>query len=544
MTLGNEAPDAPRRDETRRTAMIMGAIFVAFTVLYAASIGVSKRNLEWTNFIFDADPGRVLGDALRGQDAGVFMRHPLFTLTIGAIARALQAVAEPRASVLYAVALLSGASVALAFLFFRAVTERLVTALLMTVLYGVAAAAWVLSSIPETFAISSGMIVAVLLMHRPEFAQPRTHPGRFALNAIVAALAVGVAVPNIVYAALGFASNLRSAQPTVRRRIGVFALFSVASLTAFVALGAMQRVLFPDRAGTHSVIGAPVVAAINDPYLRFDHTFHVVDIARLVRAFTADNVVAPRAVVEVVRAPDGPEHMIQYDGRLAPTYLLAASALLVLVVGVVLTGRLRDVRNQHIAQLSLAFVLYNIGFHYFYRANGQPFIFTMHALFPVLVLVALVYETSRWPHREKVLAVAVALVVANNVMLVSFVNRALDRRCTNPAGNVCLAWEPAADSARFTGGVQEFARSADYPFELGRAEFARGRFDESIPLFRRALAMDGDHLLSQLYLGSALIQTNRLDDAIAHLNASIARHPSNGDLRRLLVAAQQRAGGS
>jgi hypothetical protein len=102
--------------------MIMGAIFVAFSVLYAISIGVSKRNLEWYNFIFDADPGRVLGDALRGQDAGVFMRHPLFTLTIGAVARALQAVAEPRASVLYAVSLLSGASVALAFLFFRAVS--------------------------------------------------------------------------------------------------------------------------------------------------------------------------------------------------------------------------------------------------------------------------------------------------------------------------------------------------------------------------------------------------------------------------------------
>jgi predicted Zn-dependent protease len=87
-------------------------------------------------------------------------------------------------------------------------------------------------------------------------------------------------------------------------------------------------------------------------------------------------------------------------------------------------------------------------------------------------------------------------------------------------------------------------RSADYPFELGRVEFAAGRFDESIPLFRRALAMDENHLLSQLYLGSALIRTNRLDEAIAQLNASITRNPSNGDLQRLLVAAQQRVGGS
>ena len=98
--------------------------------------------------------------------------------------------------------------------------------------------------------------------------------------------------------------------------------------------------------------------------------------------------------------------------------------------------------------------------------------------------------------------------------------------------------------ARFSGGVQEFVRSADYPFELGRVEFARGQFDESIPLFRRALSMDENHLLSQFYLGSALIQTNRLDEAIAHLNASLTRNPSNGDLQRLVFAAQQRTGGS
>ena len=113
-----------------------------------------------------------------------------------------------------------------------------------------------------------------------------------------------------------------------------------------------------------------------------------------------------------------------------------------------------------------------------------------------------------------------------------------------PPATCASAWEPAADSARFSGGVQEFARSADYPFELGRVQFARGRFVESIPLFRRALGMDENHLLSQLYLGSALIQTNRVDEAIAHLNASLTRNPSNGDLRRLLSAAQERTGGS
>lgn len=516
-------------------------IFVAFSVLYAVSIGVAKRNLEWYNFIMDADPGRVLGDALRGQNLVVLMRHPLFTLTTGAFARALQSFAEPRASVLYATAMLGAGGVAAAFCFFRAIAVSRLPAVLFTMLYGLAATTWVLSSIPETFAISSGLLVIMLWMQRPDFAQPRRFPVRFALNAVVAALAVGVAVPNIVYAALGCANNVRYAQPTTRRRIAVFAAFSAASFVAFVAFGAIQGSLFPSQEGSQAIYGAPIVAAINDPYLRLDRAVHLGEVARLIRAFTFDNLLAANGVAEVVRGPDGPQHMIQYGGRTSPLFVVAGVSLLAFVVALVATGKLRRVAINQRAQVACAIVIYNIIFHFFYRANGQPFIFTIHALFPLLAIVALLFESSTWRHRTAALAAVVVLVSVNNVAFVRFVNRALAAECTQPVGNVCLAWAPPDDTPRLSQGVQEFLASADYPFELGRVAFSLGRFDESIALLRQAVGQDETHVLARLYLGAALIRTNRPDEAIANLTPALARDPWNDDLRRLLTLARQRA---
>src|SRR5262249_4527378 len=144
--------------------------------------------------------------------------------------------------------------------------------------------------------------------------------------------------------------------------------------------------------------------------------------------------------------------------------------------------------------------------------------------------------------RSAALATVAALLVWNSAVFVHFVDQALAKECSTRAGNVCLAWAPpAADSARDSRGVPEFLRSADYPFELGRVALSEGRVESSIELFRRALSMDQDHELAQLYMGAALIQANRFAEAIAHLNSALGRHPSNGDLQRLLIVAQQRA---
>jgi tetratricopeptide (TPR) repeat protein len=233
--------------------------------------------------------------------------------------------------------------------------------------------------------------------------------------------------------------------------------------------------------------------------------------------------------------------MIQYGGRTSMLAVCAALALVAFIVSIAWSARLSNVVADHRAQFALSIVVYNIVFHFFYRANGQPFIFTMHTVFALTLLLAFAYEASAWRWRSTALASALALLVVNNAVFVGFVDRALAKECIDFAGHVCLTWAPPVDSARFYGGVAEFRQSADYPFELGRVAFTEDKLDESIALLQRALSMDQDHELAQLYLGAALIRANRIDDAIAYLTAALQRNPSNGNLRRLLLVAQQRA---
>jgi hypothetical protein len=525
----------------RAERFIPWAIWLGFWSLYWVSIGTEKRNLPWYNFVFDADPARVISDALQGQNPVVFERHPLFTLTIGALARVFDIALTSPQSILCAVSCIAGAGVAGAFVFFRR-SAALVPALGFALLYGVSATHWILASIPETFAVNSAVIVGTFLMHRAEYSQPKQHPLRFSLKALLAALGTGVSVPNFVYAMLGHLSSLRTALPTVRRRVASLAGFFVATLVLLALLGALQRALFPQMSAGRKVVTTPVAAAARDPLLQA-HPVVLSEVAQLTRAFTVDNLVAPPTVVETRRTYDGPLTMIQYGG-LSPLYVLTMLVLAGFALAVLWRGSLGDVLRDHTVQLALACVAFNLVFHYFYRAMGQPFIFTIHTVFPWLVIVAKLYEQSVFRFKIHVLAATTLLVTVNNIQFVRSVNYALEVPCSERLGHVCLVWQGHANDPRFTRGTSAFRQSADFPFETGRVEFVADRYAQSIPHFQRAMEIEPAYMLPRLYLGSALIQTNRFDDALAHLQASLALSPGNRDLERLIEIARQRSGTS
>lgn len=532
-------PAAPARSIPVDKLVLLG-LFFSFWAIYYLAIGVEKPNLYWYNFVFDADPARVLDDALQGQNPAVFARHPLFALTVGTLASLFGAVLEPPANVLAATSCFAALGVAASLVVFRRICGRLLPALLFSLLYGFAATTLVLASIPETFAINSAIIVTVFLMHRPEFGQPLRHTFRFVCNAIVAALAMGVAVPNIVYPALGFVSNLRKAQPDALRRLTVLLIFVAVTCGSLVLMGWAQQVAFPDKVTESQVLTAPFKAVGNDAYLRFDRPFVPAEAGKLLRGFVADNLVAPRAVIATGRVVDGPLTLIQYGGSTSALYLLALLALLGFAGMVLWRSKPGEALREHTIQLALVFIAYNLAFHYFYRANGQPFIFSVHTVFPLLVLLAELYQRSAFRFRTEWLAVATLLVMANNLAFLGFVRRALALPCEHQVGNVCLAWPGNREDPRFNKGVAEFVVSADYPFELGRVEYTQGRFEASIPYFQRALELGDRHLLTRLYFGAALIQANRLDDAVEHLKRSLAQFPSDPKVLLLLEDAERR----
>jgi tetratricopeptide repeat protein len=525
---------------TPRDYIVALGLLIGFWALYYLSIGAEKPNLSWFNLVFDADPGRVIDDVLKGQNPVVFERHPLFGLVVGTPSRVFGAVLGQRQGVLCATSLLAAIGVATSFLVFRRVVQQRAAAFVFSFLYGLSATLWVIASLPETFAINATIIVAAFVVQTPNFGQPVRHKARFAANVLFAALAIGVAVPNIVYVMLAHANVLRSAQPTLRRRVMVLAFFVASTWATFLVAGSIQAVVASDRAQAPTMWIAPVAAAARDPFLRFDRPIEIREAGQLLRAFALDNVVAPPAVIEAARMADGPLSIIQFESAVTVPYVLALSALVAFVLLIAWRAPVRELIRDHTMQLALVFIAYNIGFHFFYRANGQPFIFSAHTVFPVLFIAARMYARSTFRFRLVALSVATVVVVANNLSLVTFVNDALVLPCEQRAGNVCIAWQGHEGDSRFTKGVSTFLRSADYPFELGRVEFLRREFDASIVHLRRALELDGDYLPTRLYLGSALVQANRLDEAIAFLELSVKRDPSNVDLNRLLDEARRR----
>ena len=522
--------------------IVVGGYALGFWALYAFTFGAQQPNLFWYNFVFDADPSRVLGDALSGQHELVFARHPLFALVIGAPTAFFRTLLGPEAGVLAITSLLAALGVAGSVVVFRRLTGSLVQAALLALLFGLSATVWVLASIPETFAVNAACIVAVFLLHRPEFAQPSRERMRFALNGLLAALAMGVAVPNIVYPTLGMASNLRSAQPDFRRRARVFLGFVAVTCAALLLLGGIQKALFPVQVPRAEVLSAPFRAVGNDAYLRLDRPFVASEVGNLVRAFAGDNLVARPAIVLTERLPDGPYSLLQYAGPPPALYWIAIAGLLALVGVLLWRGSGREVIKEPLAQLALALLAYNLVFHYFYRANGQPFIFAVHAVFPLLVLLAACLGRSRVRFRAAGLGVVVVLVALNNLGFVGFVRLALSVPCDRPVGNVCAEWRARSDDLRFTEGVPNFMSSADYPLELGRMALEERRLDESLPLLVRSIELDRRYLLPRLYLAAALVEAGKLDDAIAHLQRSLQEFPGNPRLTLLLDDAMRRRG--
>jgi tetratricopeptide (TPR) repeat protein len=322
----------------------------------------------------------------------------------------------------------------------------------------------------------------------------------------------------------------------------VFLGFVLATCAALLLLGGVQKALFPRQVPRTEVLTAPFRAIGNDAYLRLDRPFVMSEVTGLVRAFTADNIVARPAMIITERLPDGPYSLLQYAGPEPAPYWIALAALLGLAGVLVWRTNRRELIRDPLVQLALAMLAYNLVFHYFYRANGQPFIFTVHAAFPLLVLLGAVVGRSTFRFRTAGLALVAVLVGLNNLVLVRFVHLALSIPCDRPVGNVCVEWRARSEDPRFTEGVPNFMSSADYPLELGRVALEEGRVEESLPLLVRSIELDRRYLLPRLYLASALVQTGRMDDAVEHLRRSLQEFPGDPKLTLLLEDAERRRG--
>ena len=73
--------------------------------------------------------------------------------------------------------------------------------------------------------------------------------------------------------------------------------------------------------------------------------------------------------------------------------------------------------------------------------------------------------------------------------------------------------------------------------DLGASLAGRGRTDDAIACYRRALALDPDFALALYNLGLALRRRGQLDEALAALRRAVALRPGDADVGSALAAA-------
>jgi hypothetical protein len=511
------------------------ALFAAFVIIYACSIDLSAANVFWHNFVFDADIDRVTADAAHGQNVVAFGRHPLFALTLAWPASLLvRAGLGLPAALRLVVAAIAAWGVTAARVVFRRITGEDWLALVFSIAYGLSATTWLLASVPETFAVNASIVATCFFLQDPRFAHPLRCPLRFGAFVLLSVFAIGVTVSNTVYVVLGYLANVRRADLSRSHRAFSVAAYSASVWVLFVALSIGQKSWLKEQIVHPTGIVSPLGAAANDGYLDFHRPFVAREVLRLLRAFLLDNVVAPGTVVQVVDTVAGPEQMIQFGDWTRASYLFALGTVGVLFTAAALQGSLVRVAKSHLAQLAMVYVGCNLVLHYFYRANGQPFIFTIHAVLPLLVLGAGVVSASTLPGRGWLLTAAAAAIAGNNLTFVASVRDALAEPCTRRLKDICLSWTAQSPGPRYTLGLDGYLASAQYWGDRGDEALERGRAEDAVRFYSQALDRDANMLWAERNLGIALLQLGRLDEAAVHLGRVVGRAPDDEvDLRVL-----------
>lgn len=425
------------------------ALTLSFLALYTGSIDLDARNLMRFNFLLDADILRVvLG--FKGETALGHMRHPLFPLFFGGLGARLESLGIDGAVGARAVSATAGAlAVGLAYLTLLPVVRRRLDALMLAALFGVTSSLWLLSSIPETFAINALVIVLSFWLQSAAFAWPVRHPLRFAGYVVYTVVALGIALPNLVYAFLGYLNNVRRTTGAVSGRAVSVAAYTVASLALLAALSSVQTSWYPETYDRLARFPDEMLE-LDRFFIDFNRPLSAADLGNEARELLLDGVVGRRPAVTNISSTKGPQQIVQLSGSLTPLYVVAIGALALLVALALFAARARlgaVVRNPAVQQ-ALAFVAFNFVLHFFYRGNGQRFLFSIHVVFPLFVLLAHLRAAAPGLRgiARGLLALSLLAWTLNNAAFVEEANRLLDLRCLQEANTpmpICLRWEGA-----------------------------------------------------------------------------------------------------
>jgi hypothetical protein len=404
------------RAADRVLALVLGCCALA---LYAV-LGLRLARgvyLDYYNLAFDFDPIRYVGTlALSPADPGGF-KHPLILLLRPLAWPFLAAGLDAKQASVLVMACFGGGTVAICFLFLRAIRARRPEAVALTLLFAVTGAQIFISIIAEAYGPAGFGIAALWLVTAHRLADGRARLWR---RYAIAVFCFGVTLTNVMQVFVAeLLVSLREVGPVqaVRRAIVFGLVLSV--LIVVLAAGVWHQEL---------------IAAAHDPVFALKQIYWLrtkgerTGAFQVVRTFLAYSFVSPE--YDFVHLPEGIDMRDFRSWRFAPVGVVAVWCWLAfMVTGAV--GALANPRTRWLAGGMAVALGLNLLFHLDFQFRGSLYIYASHMHFLVFGLASGLapwvagMRRGRWVYVAAVLGLA-GLVGSANLPIAEAFTRAFD----------------------------------------------------------------------------------------------------------------------
>jgi hypothetical protein len=296
--------------------------------------------------------------------------------------------------------------------------------LLFAMIFGFTSSFWLLSSIPETYSLNVLMIVTGFYLQTVPVVKGKGILFVVLGFIIYSVIATGITLSNFVYATFAFINFLRKQIKKFSHGFFILLFYFVSVTLLLVKFSFVQKWLYNSYCfcSWSSLIK---VFQSNSLYFFWNQMRTPAGVSAILLTFFSYNIIAPKVSLIFFYDFLRPWNILGFVGTGGLLYWIANLFFLFLIIFSLTAGLRKKLFFDKDWQLALSFILFNLIFHFFYRAVGIPFIFAVHVTFSIIFLIASAYQNSGAGFKRIVLIIFLLLLFGNNFNFISSVNHHL-----------------------------------------------------------------------------------------------------------------------
>lgn len=308
---------------------------------------------------------------------------------------------DPLRSALVATAAVASTAIPLSYLIFLVFLKNKVVSLIFAMLFGFSSSVWLFCSIPETFSLNLAMIVMAFFLQSFKIPPDGLSWKRFKIVYIIySIIAVGISLPNIIYATLAFVNICRKRGEGKRWSTMQTSYYLSIITLLLMLLSSLQVLVYHGAYLFWNPISFIRVFMIDHEYFMLDPSrlANAERILKFARYFLIDNITAPIVISKEWSTYHTQWTMLGFTTKKAYLYFASALFYFFWLSVASLSTPIKKIIKDYDVQLACCFIAFNIVFHQIYYHIGYdcgPFLYSIHTSFCMIYLLARAYHVCK-----------------------------------------------------------------------------------------------------------------------------------------------------